>query len=128
MKTTATLAATAAVAIALAYPSAASADSKHFNVTIGGPGYAVSVGNADFGVGYYGGAPVYGAYAPAPVILPAPVYGRVYAPVPVVVAPRVVYRPQRPHRVYYAPAPVAYRPYYPATPYRQASPYRYAPY
>ena len=46
----------------------------------------------------------------APVILPAPVYGGVYAPAPVVVAPRVVYRAQRPHRVYYAPAPVVYGP------------------
>ena len=122
MKTTATLAATAAVAIALTYPSAASADNKHFNVTVGGPGYAVSVGNAGFGIGYYGGAPVYGTFAPVPVILPAPVYAPVY------VAPRVVYRPHRPYRAYYAPAPVAYRPYSPATPYRQAAPYRYAAY
>lgn len=128
MKTTATLAATAAVAIALAYPSAASADSKHFNVTIGGPGYAVSVGNAGFGVGFYGGAPFYGNFAPAPVILPAPVYGPVFVPAPVVVAPRVVHRPHRSHRVHYAPAPVVYRQYHPATVYRQAAPYRYAPY
>ncbi len=126
MKTTATLSAIAAVAIALTHPSAASADNKHFNVTVGGPGYAVSVGNAGFGVGYYGGAPIYGTFAPAPVILPAPVYGPAYAPV--YVAPRVVYRPHRPYRGYYAPAPVAYRPYYHATPYRQAVPYPYAPY
>ena len=126
MKTTATLAATAAVAIALSYPSTGSADNKHFNVTVGGPGYAVSVGSAGFGVGYYGGAPVYGTFAPPPVILPAPVYGPVYAPV--YVAPRVVYRPHRPYRAYYAPAPVAYRPYYPAMPYRQAAPYHSAPY
>jgi hypothetical protein len=124
MKTSATLAATAAVAIALAYPSAASADNKYFNVTLGGPGYAVSVGNAGFG--YHAGAPVYGSFAPAPVILPATVHGPVFAPV--YVAPRVVYRPHRPYRAYHAPAPVAYRPYYPAAPYRQAAPYRYAPY
>jgi hypothetical protein len=90
MKTTATLAATAAVAIALAYPSAASADHKHFNVTVGGPGYAVSVGNAGFGV-----------HAATPVILPAPVYGSV--PAPVYAAPRVLYRPHRPYRVHFVP-------------------------
>ena len=128
MKTTAILAATAAVAIVLAHPCAASADTKHFNVTVGGPGYAVSVGNAGFGVGYYGGTPGYGTFGPAPVVLPAPVFGPVYAPAPVYVAPRVVYRHHRPYRAYYAPVPVAYRPYHPAAPFRPAAPYRYAPY
>jgi hypothetical protein len=61
MKTAATLAA-ATVAIALAFPTAASADRKFFNVTVGGPGYAVSVGSA--GVGVLAGAPFYPAFAP----------------------------------------------------------------
>jgi hypothetical protein len=131
MKTTATLAA-ATVAIALAFPTAASAGSNFFNVTVGGPGYAVSVGSA--GVGVVAGAPFYPAFAPAAVVAPVPVFA------PVVVAPPVVYRAHRPHRVVrVAPRPLAYHPY--AThrpfaavapvPYRAVAPVRYvnvAPY
>ena len=124
MNTTATLAATAVAAIALAHASVASADSKYFNVTVGGPGYVVSAGSAGIGVGFYGGAPVYPAYA-VPLVAPAPVY----------VAPPVAYRPYRPYRAYYAPPPVAYRTY-PAyrayapvapAPYRAVAPVRYVP-
>jgi hypothetical protein len=116
MKTTATLAA-ATVAIALAFPTAASADRNFFNVTVGGPGYAVSVGNAGWGVGGWGGVPAYPAFLAAPVvvptrvIVPAPVFAPVFAPAPAFVAPPVVYRTHRPKRVFYAPVPVAYRPY-----------------
>jgi hypothetical protein len=134
MNTTATLAATAVAAIALAHASVASADSKYFNVTVGGPGYVVSAGSAGIGVGFYGGAPVHPAYA-VPLVAPTAVYGPVYAPAPVYVAPPVAYRPYRPHRAYYAPPPVAYRTY-PAyrayapvapAPYRAVAPVRYVP-
>jgi hypothetical protein len=81
-----------ALAAAAAYAPAASADRVGFNVTFGGPGYAVNVGNA--GYGYYD------HWRPAPVVV-AP-----YAP---------YYRPYRPYRPYYAPvvvpAPVVVRPY-----------------
>ena len=129
MKTTATLAA-ATVAIALAFPTAASADSKFFNVTVGGPGYAVSVGSA--GVGVLAGAPFYPSLAPVTVVAPVPVYAPVAvvapAPVfaPVVVAPPVVYRAHRPHRVVrVAPAPLAYHPYAANRPYAPVAPMPY---
>jgi len=150
MKPAATLAA-ATVAIALVFPSAASADRKFFNVTVGGPGYAVSVGSA--GVGVLAGAPLSPAFAPVavvaspvfaatwvapPVLAPAWVAPPVFAPV--VVAPPVVYRAHRPHRVVrVAPSPLAYlppaahRPWAPVAPvpYRAVAPVRYvsaAPY
>jgi hypothetical protein len=141
MKPAATLAA-ATVAIALVFPSAASADRKFFNVTVGGPGYAVSVGSA--GVGVLAGAPFYPALAPVvvapPVFAPVVVAPPLFAPVPVVVAPPVVYRAHRPHRVVrVAPSPLAYlppaahRPWAPVAPvpYRAVAPVRYvsaAPY
>ena len=84
----------AALAVAaLAFAPAAKADRVGFNVSIGGPGYGLTVGNA----------PYYGGYR----------YGhgyrghRYYRPAPVYIAPPVVYRPAP---VYVAPAPV----YYPA--------------
>jgi hypothetical protein len=133
MKTPAALVVMAAtVAIALAHAPAASAGSKYYNVTVGGPGYAVSFGSA--GVGFLAGAPFYPAFAPVAVVAPAPVFA------PVVVAPPVVYRAHRPHRVVrVAPAPLAYhpypayRPYAPVAPvpYRAVAPVRYvnaAPY
>ena len=74
-----------ALAGAVAYAPAASADRIGFNLTFGGPGYAVNVGNAGYGYGYYDywrPAPVYVApyttyYQPyyyAPVVRPYPVY------------------------------------------------------
>jgi hypothetical protein len=92
------------LAAAVAYAPAASADRVGFSLSVGGPGYAVSVGN--YG-GYYDRyyvappPPVY--YAPAPVYRPyyppAPVYRPYYAPV--VVAPPVVVRPYPVYRPYY---------------------------
>jgi|SRR5687767_8443580 len=72
-----------ALAGAVAYAPAASADRVGFNVTFGGPGYAFNIGNT--GYGYYDSwrpAPVYVApyttyYQPhyyAPVVRPYPVY------------------------------------------------------
>jgi len=111
------------------------------------PGYAVSVGSAGFGVGYYGGA-FHPAFAPAavvapPVFAPVVVAPPVFPPVvvappvfaPVVAAPRFVYRSHRPYRVVrVAPAPLAHpphvarRPYAPVAPmpYRAGVPVRYA--
>jgi hypothetical protein len=83
-------AALAAAAFAFA-PAAKAGSHVGFNVSIGGPGYAVSVGNAPYYGGYRHG---YRGH-------------RYYRPAPVYVAPPVVYRPAP---VYYAPAPV----YYPA--------------
>lgn len=97
---------TALAAVAATFAPAAHADRVGFNVSIGGPGYAVSVGNT----------PYWGGYAPyyRPHWRPAYVAPRVvYAPPPVVVypapvvyrAPRVVYRApyavRRPAVVYY---------------------------
>ena len=59
-----------ALAGAAAYAPAASADRVGFNVTFGGPGYAVNVGNA--GYGYYD------SWRPAPVVV-AP-YAPYYRP------------------------------------------------
>ena len=80
--------ATALVAGAAAFAPAAHADRVGFNVSIGGPGYALSVGNGPYWGGYrpyhhrhYWRAP-YVAYVAPPVV---------YAPV-VYPAPRVVYR------------------------------------
>ena len=50
-----------ALAAAAAYAPAASADRVGFNVTFGGPGYAVNVGNG--GYGYYD------HWRPAPVVV-----------------------------------------------------------
>jgi hypothetical protein len=95
--------ATALVAGAAAFAPAAHADRVGFNVSIGGPGYGVSFGNAPyFGYRHY--------YRPAY----APVYVApriVYASPPVVyVAPpaRVVYRAPYRHRVVVR-GPVYYR-------------------
>ena len=81
----------ALAAAAFAFAPAANAEQVGFNVSIGGPGYAVSVGNAPYYGGYRHG---YHGH-------------RYYRPAPVYVAPRIVYRPAP---VYVAPAPV----YYPA--------------
>ena len=81
----------ALAAAAFAFAPAAKAGQVAFNVSIGGPGYAVSVGNAPYYGGYRHG---YRGH-------------RYYRPAPVYVAPPVIYRPAP---VYYAPAPV----YYPA--------------
>jgi hypothetical protein len=83
----------AAVALAsgVALAPAAHANQVGFNVSIGGPGYGVTVGNAP----YWGGGGYYRHYYPYRAYYPAPVYVA-----PPVVYPRVVY-----------PAPYYYRPY-----------------
>ena len=103
------LAGAVGLAAAVAYAPAASADRVGFSVSVGGPGYGVTVGNYGGYGGYYGGY-----YAPAPVVVPAPVY----------VAPPVVpyYRPYRP---YYAPVVVA--PPVVVRPYPVVRPYAYRP-
>lgn len=92
LRTTIASAAGALALAAAAYAPAALADRVGFNLTFGGPGYAVNVGNA----GYYD----YGYYDR-------------WRPAPVVVAPYVPY--YRPYRAYYAPVvvpvPVYVRPY-----------------
>lgn len=83
-----------ALAAAAAYAPAASADHVGFNLTFGGPGYAVSVGNA--GYGYYDNwRPAPAVVAPyAPYYRPyRPYYAPVVVPAPVVVRPYPVYRP-----------------------------------
>lgn len=95
----AALGATLAVA-ALAFAPVAKADRVGFNLSFGGPGYGVTVGNGPY---YRGYAPY--RYAYRPYWRPAPVY----------FAPPVVYS----EPVYYAPAPV----YYPAVPYYRARVY-----
>ena len=102
-----------ALAAAAAYAPAASADRVGFNLTIGGPGYAVNVGNA--GYGYYD------YWRPAPVVV-APYsyypyrsyYAPVVVPAPVVVRPYPVYRPYYGHRYHgrYYDRPVNYVHYY----------------
>ena len=64
-----------------------------FSVSVGGPGYAVNVGNAPYyGAPYYGGAYVAPTYYP-PAYAPdcAPAYAPAYAPAPAYVAPPVAY-------------------------------------
>ena len=88
-----------ALAGAAAYAPAASADRVGFNVTFGGPGYAVNVGNAGFGY--------YDYWRPAPVVVApyvpytyyAPYYRPAYVPVPVY-RPYPVYRSYDVHRHY----------------------------
>ena len=95
-RTTQLALASALVAAPAAFAPAAHADRVGFNVSIGGPGYGVTFGNAP----WWG----YRYYAPAPVYVAPPV---VYAPPRVVyyARPRVVYRaPYRHYRHrYYAP-------------------------
>src|SRR5207244_177158 len=79
----------AAAGLAFA-PAAAAHDRVGFNFSIGGPGYAVSVGNPPY---YYYGPHYYHRHYWRPAYVPAPVY----------VAPPVVYR---------APVVVAPAPYY----------------
>ena len=87
---------------AAAFAPAASADRVGFSVSVGGPGYALSVGNYRYG-GYYDD------WRPAPVVVaPYAPYYRPYYPRPVVVAPPVVYRPVV--RPWVRPVPV-YRPH-----------------
>jgi len=102
----------ALIAAAAAFAPVAHADKKHldFNVSIGGPGYGLTVGNAPYYYdghrGHYGGHyngyrsghyrhHNYGHYRPhyRPVIVAPPVY---YAPPPVVYVPRPVYYAPRP--------------------------------
>lgn len=104
----------ALIAAAAAFAPAVHADKKHldFSVSIGGPGYGLTVGNAPYYGGYggnygghYGGyqsgyyAPYRDYYRPhyrpyyRPVIVAPPVY---YAPPPVVYVPRPVYYAPRP--------------------------------
>ena len=100
---------TALVAAAAAFAPAAHADRVGFNVSIGGPGYGVSFGNAP----YWGGHHHRHHYRPYRHYRPhwrAAYYYDYYAP-PVVYyrAPRVVYRAP----YYVAPRPViVHRPYY----------------
>ncbi len=96
-----------ALSAAAAYAPAASADRVGFNLTFGGPGYAVNVGNAGYGH--------YDYWRPAPVVVApyAPYYHRpyrsYYAPAPVVVRPYPVYRPYyRQHWRQYDHRPVGY--------------------
>ena len=95
---------TALLAGLATFAPAAHADRVGFNISIGGPGYAISAGNAP----YWGYAPYYGhpyryrhwrrAYVAPPVV---------YAPAPRVVyrapyvAPRVIVR--EPSYYYYGP-------------------------
>ena len=88
-------------AAGLAFSPAAHAEHVGFNLSIGGPGYAVSVGNAPY---YHGGPRYYGRhYYPrhywAPAYAPAYVAPPVVYRAPVVVAPAPYYR--YPARVYY---------------------------
>jgi len=89
-----------ALAATAAYAPAASADRVGFNVTFGGPGYAVNVGNAGFGYyDYWRPAPVVVApYVPYPYYA-APYYRPAYVPVPVY-RPYPVYRSYDVHRHY----------------------------
>ena len=82
-RTTQIALASALVAGTAAFAPAAHADRVGFNVSIGGPGYGVTFGNAPWW-GY-----------------------RYYAPAPVYVAPPVVYTP--PRVVYYTPPRIVYR-------------------
>jgi hypothetical protein len=77
-------------AAGLAFAPAAHANRVGFNLSIGGPGYAVSVGNAPY---YYGPRHYYPRHYWRPAYVAAPVY----------VAPPVVYR---------APVVVGPAPYY----------------
>jgi len=76
---------TALIAGAAAFAPAAHADRVGFNVSIGGPGYALSVGNGPYWGGYY--RPYHRAYWRAPYVAPPVVYAPVVYP-----APRVIYR------------------------------------
>jgi hypothetical protein len=85
-------------AAGLAFAPAAHANRVGFNLSIGGPGYAVSVGNAPYYAPYsysYGPRHYYHrhywrpAYAPAPVYVAPPVVYRA----PVVVEPAPYYYP-----------------------------------
>jgi hypothetical protein len=110
-------------AAGVAFAPAATAGNVAWNVSLGGPGYAVSFGQPGWGPGYVNvgvagcGYNCYGGYYAPPV--PAPVYAppvvvpyvRVAPPVvypaPVVYRPVVVVAPRgHRHRPYYAPAPV----------------------
>lgn len=83
--------ATALVAGAAAFAPAAHADRVGFNLSFGGPGYGVAVGNAPwYGYRYYAPAPVY----VAPPVVYAPPRVVYYAPPP----PRIVYRVPYRHR------------------------------
>ena len=80
---------------ATAFAPAAHADRVGFNLSIGGPGYGVTVGNAPY---YHGYAPYYRHYRPAyaPAYVAAPVYSGYYdyyAPPPVVYSAPVVVAP-----------------------------------
>lgn len=92
--TLASIAGAFALAAAASYAPAATADRVGFNLSFGGPGYTVDVGNA--GYGYYD------YWRPAPVVVAPyePYYYRPYRPyyAPVVVRPYPVYRPYYGHR------------------------------
>ena len=98
---------TALLAAAATFAPAAHAEHIGFNLSIGGPGYAVSVGNAP----YWGGAHYYRPYR-----YYRPHWRPAYVAPPVVYAPRVVYVAPPPRVVYRAPYvryPVVVRgPYY----------------
>lgn len=89
---------TALVAAAATFAPAAHADRIGFNLSIGGPGYGVTFGNAPYWRGHHYHRPYWGpAYVAPPVI---------YAP-QVVYQPPVVYR--SPPAVYVYRAPYAVR-------------------
>jgi hypothetical protein len=96
---------------AAAFAPAASAGNVAWNVSVGGPGFAVTAGQP----GYYGGHGYYGApyrpyhrvwyrplAVPSPIVVaPAPAAYPYYEPAPVVYAPRPVAVAPRP--IVYAP-------------------------
>jgi len=92
---------TALVACAAAFAPAAHADRVGFNVSIGGPGYAVSVGNGP----YWGYRPYHRHYWRGPYVAPPVVY--------VAQPPRVVYRAPYVRYPVVVRAPVYYDYYYP---------------
>jgi len=79
---------------------AAAGNNVAWNVSIGGPGFAVTAGQPFYGARYYGAPyhPYYRSYY-RPVVIAPPVYGPWYAPVAVAPAYPI-----------YAPAPVVYAP------------------
>jgi hypothetical protein len=91
----------------LAFAPAAHADRLNFNLSLAGPGYGVSIGNAPYYAPYYRGHRHRhwrgaAAYVPPRVVYAPP---RVVYPAPVVVSPPVTYYSSP----YYYPGSVYYR-------------------
>ena len=96
---------TALLGAAATLAPAAHAERIGFNLSIGGPGYAVSVGNAP----YWGGRHFRGPYR-----YDRPHWRPAYVAQPLVYAPRVVYvaPPRVVYRLPYVRYPVVRGPYY----------------